>query len=362
MFRFFYFFTKIYTSTNFESIVTKEFFISNMKNFYEAKNKSQCNQISSNTNNTKKFLEQENFELEKIIENVLDLEEELGYKNMQSSDSNNPIFDTMNFQYFKNNETFESPVRKKLKLDNNNECITSENSRHWQQNFQNNASIYNSNPSKCLELQKQYDTVINFYKTINNQNDFKKPEVKLTNFNLFLDFYKDVLTHFKSAFDKAKKQPILISKKAFLFGSKNEKIIFKLSNLKRVYYYRRINFNNSIQCQIKNIEKSSFIIESSCESIKELIIEYNMFVKEVVKYFLVFSLSVSLKYNNINFIYNECEDIIQRLTNISKIVKFECIAAIIKILIERYEGSYDFLKRKRSNFFKSATYLSTDIN
>ena len=185
---------------------------------------------------------------------------------------------------------------------------------------------------------------------------------QLTNFDLFLDFYKDVLTHFKSAFDKAKKQPILISKKAFLFGSKNEKIIFKLSNLKRVYYYRRINFNNSIQCQIKNIEKSSFIIESSCESIKELIIEYNMFVKEVVKYFLVFSLSVSLKYSNINFIYNECEDIIQRLTNISKTVKFECIAVIIKILIERYEGSYDFLKRKRSNFFKSATYLSTDIN
>ena len=423
MFKFFYLFTGIYTSTNFESINTTEFVISNMNNLYNTKNKNQYNQIPKGKNNTKRFLEQENLELTNIIENALDLEEELRYKNIQSSDLNNHTFDTTNFQYFKddknvtNSETLENPVLKKLKMDNNNKCITSENSKHWQENFQNNASIYNSSASNCFEFQKQCDAVLNSNKTIGDKkekknNERKRKEViihkdkrvllnnfydayiekfniyiisrrnlnwnsitqkemvesnnqKLTNFDLFIDFCKDVLNHFKSAFDKVKKEPILIFKQTFLFKNKNKKITCKFMGLKNVYRCRRHYFIKNIQIQIKNIEESSFIKESSCESIKELIVECVIFIKEVVGYFSIFNLSVHFYECNINLIYNECKDIIQRFTNISRAVELKYILVIIKMLIERLETSAEFLKIEKKNFlllFKSVTYLSTDID
>ena len=85
MFKFFYFFTGIHNSTNNETISTTESVASNMNNCCSAKNVNQCNQTSTGNNNTNQFLEQENFELEKIIENALDLEEELHYKNTLNS-------------------------------------------------------------------------------------------------------------------------------------------------------------------------------------------------------------------------------------------------------------------------------------
>ena len=115
MFKFFYFFTGIHNSTNNETISTTESVANNMNNCCSAKNVNQCNQTSTGNNNTNQFLEQENFELEKIIENALDLEEELHYKNTLNSVLNNLILDATNSQCFKNdnNKTLENPVIKK---------------------------------------------------------------------------------------------------------------------------------------------------------------------------------------------------------------------------------------------------------
>ncbi|KKO73561.1 hypothetical protein AAJ76_4700001, partial [Vairimorpha ceranae] len=246
------------------------------------KNKNQCTQISNGNNNTKQFLEKEDFELEKIIENALDLEDDLQHKNTQSSDFNNSIFNTMKFQCFQdndnvtNNETFENPVRKKLKLDDNNKYLASENARHRQDNFQNNASIYDSSSSNSLDSQNQYDTVLNFDKAINDQSEDKNDAIKckeivrykdkagllnhfynvcvkklniylisrnilnhkivsygkivqsnnqqLTNLDLFMDFCKEVLGQLKSAFDKIKEEPISIKEEIFYLKARTKKL------------------------------------------------------------------------------------------------------------------------------------------
>ena len=89
-----------------------------------------------------------------------------------------------------------------------------------------------------------------------------------------------------------------------------------------------------------------------------------MFIKEVVKYFMSFNFTVYLTKENLKFIYNECEDIIQKFTNISQAVQMESIFAIIKMLIGRLERSWDFLGKINYNlimFFNSVTHLSTDI-
>ncbi|KKO73532.1 hypothetical protein AAJ76_591000198, partial [Vairimorpha ceranae] len=66
MFKFFFFLTGIYTSTNNGLICTTESVASNMNDFYIAKRRKQCNQISTGNNNTSQFPEQENFKLGKI--------------------------------------------------------------------------------------------------------------------------------------------------------------------------------------------------------------------------------------------------------------------------------------------------------
>ena len=89
-----------------------------------------------------------------------------------------------------------------------------------------------------------------------------------------------------------------------------------------------------------------------------------MFIKEVVKYFMSFNFTVHLTKGNLTFIYNECEDITQKYTNISRAVQLECIVVIIKMLIGRFERSWDFLGNINRNlimFFNSAAHLSTDI-
>ena len=89
-----------------------------------------------------------------------------------------------------------------------------------------------------------------------------------------------------------------------------------------------------------------------------------MFIKEVVKYFMSFNLTFYLTKGNLKFIYNECEVITQKHTNISQAVQMESIFAIIKMLIGRLERSWDFLGKINYNlimFFNSVTHLSTDI-
>jgi len=90
-----------------------------------------------------------------------------------------------------------------------------------------------------------------------------------------------------------------------------------------------------------------------------------MFIKEVVEYFCLYNLSIRLRSCDIPLVYNECKEIIQKFTNISRTVKLECIVVIIKMLIERLEGSHNFLKEKKNNlfmFFKSAIRLFSDID
>ena len=414
MFKFFYFFTGIHNSTNNETISTTESVANNMNNCCSAKNVNQCNQTSTGNNNTNQFLEQENFELEKIIENALDLEEELHYKNTLNSVLNNPILDATNSQCFKdnNNETLENPVIKKIKLDDDSKCVTSENAGPSEKIFQNSPSIHRSNASNCFEFPKQYDTVLNSDKALNDQNDSRKCEdiityedkkdlmnklndyyakqfnryliskkklnynsafqnktvqfnnQQLTNLDLFLDFCREILSYYKSAFDKAKNEKISISKKVIFFGKIDKEFISKLIETKKLYCWRKKSLNKSIERRIRNIENSFFFKESSCESIKELIVECNMFIKEVVKYFMSFNFTVYLTKENLKFIYNECEDIIQKFTNISQAVQMESIFAIIKMLIGRLERSWDFLGKINRNlimFFNSVTRLSTDI-
>ena len=105
MFKFFFFLTGIYTSTNNRLICTTESVTSNMNDFYISKRKKQCNHISNVNNNTNQFSEQENFELGRIIDNTLDLGKELQPKNTQSSVLDNLIFDTINSQCFQDNIT-----------------------------------------------------------------------------------------------------------------------------------------------------------------------------------------------------------------------------------------------------------------
>ena len=299
MFKFFYFFTSIYTSTNNGSISTTEFVVSNVNDFYSTKNKNQCTQISNGNNNTKQFLEKEDFELEKIIENALDLEDDLQHKNTQSSDFNNSIFNTMKFQCFQdndnvtNNETFENPVRKKLKLDDNNKYLASENARHPVQIFQISPKIYDSSSSNSLDSQNQsnrakksqseaknnnieskeivrykdkkdllnklYDVLLKKFRRYKNSRKklnhkcvsrnriIQFNNQKSKNLDLFIDFSRKVLSRFKSAFGKIKNEPILFKKEIFYFKSKDKKIISKLAKLKRCYFDRRRNLNTSIK-------------------------------------------------------------------------------------------------------------------
>ena len=303
MFKFFFFLTGIYTSTNNGSICTTESVASNMNDFYIAKRRKQCNQISTGNNNTSQFPEQENFKLGKIIDNTLDLGKELQPKSTQSSVLNNPIFDTMNSQCFQaaNNEILENPVIKKLKLDDNSKCITSENARHPKKIFQNSSNIYYSSTSNRFKPKRQYDGALNPDKAINDQNDnikceeiitykdkkdlmnklydfyakkfnvyliskknlnynsaFQNETVQFnnqqsTNLDLFLDFYREALSRLKSAFDKAKNEQISILNKGFILGNKDKKFIFELSKFKRCYCTRKRSLNTSIERQIKNI-------------------------------------------------------------------------------------------------------------
>ena len=414
MFKFFFFLTGIYTSTNNGLICTTESVASNMNDFYIAKRRKQCNQISTGNNNTSQFPEQENFKLGKIVDNTLDLGKELQPKSTQSSALNNPIFNTINSQCFKdkNNENFKSPVRKKIKLDDNSKCITSENERYPVQIFQISPNIYYSSTSNHFKPLKQYDGVLNSDKAINDQSDnikyreiiihkdkkdlmnklndyyakqfnryliskkklnynsaFQNKTVQfnnqqLTNLDLFLDFCREILSYYKSAFDKAKNEKISISKKVIFFGKIDKEFISKLIETKKLYCWRKKSLNKSIERRIKNTEENYFFKESSCESLRKLIVECNMFIKEVVKYFMSFNLTFYLTKGNLKFIYNECEVITQKHTNISQAVQMESIFAIIKMLIGRLERSQDFLGKINRNlkmFFNSVTYLSTDI-
>ena len=419
MFSFFYFLSGIYTSTNYGTISATESVASNMNDIYNANSKRQCNQISNNKNIKNQFLEQENFEPGEIIESALDLEEELRYKNAPSSASDNLIFDTMNSRCFKdiNDETFGNPACKKTKLDDNSRCIIFENARHSEETFQNNPSIYNNYSSNGSGSHKQYDEVLSSGKDINdqdkNQNDnirceeiipytdkkdllnkfyiiylkkfngyliskkrlnynliFQNETVKSnnqqsTNLDLFINFSKEVLYRLKSAFDEAKNEQISISTKVFVSKKNNERFIARLKKSKHLFHKRKLILNRSIERQIKKIENNSFFKRPSYESIKKLIVECNMFIKEVIKYFLSVDFNVNPNSNNINYIYNKCKYISQRYSKISRIVKLECIVVIMKISFERLEGSQIFWEKKKKLFFlffKSVTHLSTDIS
>lgn len=82
-------------------------------------------------------MDQKSFKLTKIVENTVELEEKLRYKNIYGSVSDNLIFDTINSQHLaaKNYKTLEKTVWKKIKLDDNNKCSTSENARDLEENF-----------------------------------------------------------------------------------------------------------------------------------------------------------------------------------------------------------------------------------
>ena len=89
-----------------------------------------------------------------------------------------------------------------------------------------------------------------------------------------------------------------------------------------------------------------------------------MFIKEVVKYFMSRNLSIYLRNYNIPLINNECEDITQKYTNISRAVRLECIVVIIKMIVEKMGCSWDFLVQINHNLiilFYYVTHLSTDI-
>lgn len=74
--------------------------------------------------------------------------------------------------------------------------------------------------------------------------------------------------------------------------------------IKKCYNLRKRYLNKSVEFQVKNIEKNSFFTESSCGSVKKLIIEYNMFIKEVIKHFLFFNLNIYIFKKNFYLIYN----------------------------------------------------------
>ena len=324
----------------------------------------------------------------------------------------------MNFKCFQdnnnttNNEPVENPNMKKRKLDGNSKFVTLENKEHPLQIFQNSPKIYYGSTSNCFKSQKQYDGLLNSDKAINDQSEnkncidiiiykdnndllnkiynyyteifnmylisiknlnnnpvFQNERVQfnnqqLTNLDIFLDFFKEVLGHGKSLFDKAKNEKISIPKKDFFFGNIDKKFLSELSKLKTLYDSKGRTINNSIERHIKNIEENSFFSESSCESIKRLIIECNMFIKEVVKHFMYFKSAVYLNEKNLSLIYYECKDISQRFAVISRDVHLECIVVIIKMLIERLEHFRDFLGKINRNlimFFNSVACLSTDI-
>ena len=131
-----------------------------------------------------------------------------------------------------------------------------------------------------------------------------------------------------------------------------------------MYFDRRRNLNTSIKFQIKEIEESSFFKKSLCKPIKKLIVECNMFIKEIVEYFLSFNLTVSLQRENINLAFYECENMTQRFKIFSQTIQLECVVVIIKMLIERLECSQNLLVKMSRNlhmFFNSVAHLSTDI-
>ena len=187
----------------------------------------------------------------------------------------------------------------------------------------------------------------------------------MANLDLFLDFCREALSHYKSAFDEAKKEPILIPKEISFIKNSDKKVISKLSCIKKAYHSRKVDLIASIECQIRNIEDNSFFKKSSCKCIKELIVECNMLIKEVVEYFCLYNLSIRLHECNITLVYNECKEIIQRFTNISRTVKLECIVVIIKMLIKRLESLQESsidVDYSLLSIFKFAIHLSLEID
>ena len=188
---------------------------------------------------------------------------------------------------------------------------------------------------------------------------------QLANLDLFLNFCREALSHYKSAFDEAKKEPILIPKEISFIKNSDKKVPSRLLHFKSSYHSRKVNLIASVECQIRNVEDNSFFKKSSCKCIKELIVECNMFIKEVVEYFCLYNLSIRLHECNITLVYNECKEIIQRFTNISRTVKLECIVVIIKMLIKRLESLQEFsidVDCSLLSIFKSAIHLSLEID
>jgi len=197
-------------------------------------------------------------------------------------------------------------------LDDDSKCVPSANARPSEKIFQNSPNIYYSSTSNHFKPQKQYDTVLNSDKALNDQNgNIKCEEIitykdkknlmnklndyyakqfnryliskkklnynpvfqnetaqfnsqQLTNLDLFIDFCKEVLSQKKSSFDKAKNKKISISKKVIFFKNIDQKFISELSYLKSRYYSRKRSLNASIECQIKNIEENSFFKKNTC--------------------------------------------------------------------------------------------------
>ncbi|EEQ81226.1 hypothetical protein NCER_102469 [Vairimorpha ceranae BRL01] len=77
---------------------------------------------------------------------------------------------------------------------------------------------------------------------------------QLANLDLFLNFCREVLSHYKSAFDEAEKGPILIPKEILFIKNSDKKVISNLSCIKKAYHSRKVNLIASVECQIENIE------------------------------------------------------------------------------------------------------------
>ena len=110
-------------------------------------------------------------------------------------------------------------------------------------------------------------------KKLSNNLIFQNKTVQYSNqqfahLDLFMDFCKEGLILLKSAFYETKNEQVSTSEEIFLFRKKNKKFKSKLSKLKNCFYDRKRTFKKGIECQIKNMEESSFFKESSSESTK----------------------------------------------------------------------------------------------
>ncbi|EEQ81162.1 hypothetical protein NCER_102601 [Vairimorpha ceranae BRL01] len=116
---------------------------------------------------------------------------------------------------------------------------------------------------------KQFNRYLIYKKNLNYNSAFQNKTVQfnnqqLTNLDLFLDFCREILSYYKSAFDKAKNEKISISKKVIFFGKIDQKFISELSYLKKAYHSRKANLNKSIEFQVKKIEDDSFFKKNTC--------------------------------------------------------------------------------------------------